>query len=80
MYQGQDLSSMTEACNCLSLEQSGRNEGSLWKDKCSYSTESLCFVGLTLVENELDIMSLTVETTLVFSAAYEPGPEQSMAN
>ena len=29
---------------------------------------------LTLVENEFDIMSFTVETTLICSAAYEPGP------
>ena len=37
-------------------------------------------VKLTLVENELDIMSLTVATTLTFSAAYEPGPGYSVVS
>ena len=34
---------------------------------------------LTLVVKEFDIMSFTVETTLVFSAAYEPGPKPKNA-
>lgn len=33
---------------------------------------------LTLVVNELDIMSFTVATTLTFSAAYVPGPMKNL--
>jgi hypothetical protein len=61
----------------------GRNGGSIGKrqrereriERCG-ELEEIIRVGfaLTLVEKEFDMTSLTVPTTLTFSAAYVPGP------
>lgn len=80
---GLGLSSSSGACKCSNLGLLGRNGGSIGKrqrereriERCGELEEIIRVgVGLTLVEKEFDMTSLTVPTTLTFSAAYVPGP------